>query len=291
MPGSEARTVIETTPSGMISLSPDTVAAGSPAAGDTVVVDFADVYVSAISPDMTANGPAGGFIDIAHTITAGTAGQASVSSILPPGWADVWFRDVNGTGVLDLGDTRLTTADLDLDPSVPGRDVVQVIVRIFVPAATAPGTVGTCVLTLQQTLSGTSLVSSSSVTDLVTVLTSSSGMLDLVKAVDMSEARPGEVITYTITFTNPGIEDVREIEIIDPVSASVDLVTGAYGPGNDVAWTRGGTTVYLTADPSDADEALYDSSSRTLRVILSRQVPFALGSGETSSIEYRVRIR
>jgi uncharacterized repeat protein (TIGR01451 family) len=291
VPGGVLRDVIELTPSGMISLGPDTVSAGAPLAGDTVVVDFADVYASVISPNMSANGPAGGFIDVAHTIRAGTAGQAVVSAVLPAGWVDVWFRDVNGTGVLDSGDTRLTTDDLDLDPAVPGRDVVEVIVQIFVPATEPPGMVGTCVLTLEQTLSGTTIVTASSVTDQLTVMASSSGLLDLVKAVDQAQARPGDVITYTINFTNPGLEDVREIEIFDPVSASVDLVTGAYGPGGDIAWTSGGSTVYLTADPADADEALYDPAARTLRIILSRRTPFALGSGETGSIEYQVRIR
>ncbi len=291
IPGGLLRDVIELTPSGMISLSPDTVSAGTPLAGDTVSVDFADVYTSTIGTAMSANGSAGGHINIAHTITAGTAGQSTVSAALPAGWLDVWYRDVNGDGILDAGDTRLTTADLDLDPAVPGQDVVLVIVQIFVPATEPAGMIGSCVLTLEQTLSGTAIVTTSSVTDLLTVLASASGLLDLVKAVDQAQARPGDVITYTITFTNPGIEDVREIEIYDPISPLVDLVTDAYGPGNDIAWTTGGTTVYLTTDPADADEALFDLAARTLRIIFSRQAPFALGSGETGTIEYQVRIR
>jgi uncharacterized repeat protein (TIGR01451 family) len=126
---------------------------------------------------------------------------------------------------------------------------------------------------------------------MITVMATASGMLRLVKEVDLVAARPGDLVTYTIRFSNPGTEGVQEIEIFDPVSADVDLVTGAFGPGNDIAWTRSGTTVYLTADPADADEALYDAAAGTLRVILSRQAPFILGSGEEGSIEYVVRIR
>jgi len=240
---------------------------------------------------MTANGTAGGFIEVAHTIIAGTAGQAAVSAVLPPGWIDIWFRDINGTGVLDLGDTRLTTADLDLDPAVPGQDAVHVIVQIFVPATAPPGMIGSCVLILEQTLSGTAIVTSSSVTDMLTVLASSSGRLDLIKAVDQAQARPGDVITYTITFSNPGIEDVREIEIFDPISSDVDLVLDAFGAGNDIAWTTGAGTVYLTADPADADEALFNSGTGVLQVIFSRQAPYTLSAGETGVIEYQVRIR
>jgi hypothetical protein len=48
---------------------------------------------------------------------------------------------------------------------------------------------------------------------------------------------------------------------------------------------------YLTADPGDADEAMYDEGAGTLSVILSRRAPFTLGSGETGRITYRVRVR
>lgn len=130
-----------------------------------------------------------------------------------------------------------------------------------------------------------------SVTARATVLPVGSGMLALVKTVDMLQARPGDEMTYTITFSNSGAEDVLEIEIVDPIAAELELVTGAFGPGADIAWTTTAGTTYLTADPLDADEALFDAGTGTLRVILSRQAPFALGVGESGSIEYRVRVR
>jgi hypothetical protein len=83
---------------------------------------------------------------------------------------------------------------------------------------------------------------------------------------------------------------VQEIEVIDPVSATVDLVTDAFGPGQDITWMKDGAPIYLTADPADADEALLMPDG-TLRIILSRQAPFVLGSGEQGSIIYRVRIQ
>ena len=90
---------------------------------------------------------------------------------------------------------------------------------------------------------------------------------------------------------NPGVEDAVEIEIIDPVPPEVELVLDAYGAGSDIAWTRGGTTVYLTADSTDADEALFDAGTGILQVIFSRQAPYTLSAGETGSLEYQVRIR
>lgn len=291
VPAGAARELIKTPPPGTVSLSPDTVAVGPAAAGDTLAVDFGLVYVSTIAPAHAASAPAGGFADLPHTITAAAAGQAALEIDLPEGWAAVVYRDLDGDGVLGGGDRPLQPADLDLDPAQAGRDVIHVIVRVFVPAAAAPGTIGACAVTLEQTLSGTALVTASRVESSVTVIAAASGNLRLVKSVDLPQAHPGEVVTYTIVFSNPGAEGVREIEIVDPVSASVELVAGAFGPGRDIAWTSDAGTVHLTFDPDDEDEALYDDAAAVLRVILSRRAPFTLESGAEGRIEYRVRIR
>lgn len=291
VPAGPARDVIETTPAGMISLSPDTVSLGAASAGDTLLVNFAEVRGPAISPDCETNAPSGGFVEFPHTITAGTAGAAALSAALPAGWVEVFYRDNDGDGRLSPGDSPLAPADLDLDPAVPGRDVVPVIMRVFIPPQVPAGTVEVLKLTLDQVLSGTAITASDYVSDGVAVLAVASGLLDLVKEVDLSQARPGDVITYTIIFSNPGIENVQEIEIIDPVSSAVDIVTDAFGPGNDIAWIQGAVTVYLTADPADADEAMFEMPERRLRVDLSRQAPFALESGAEGRLVYMVRIK
>jgi uncharacterized repeat protein (TIGR01451 family) len=285
------REVIEINPSGMFSLSADTVSVGPGAAGDTTLVFFADVMGPMIAPNGNLNAPAGGFVDFPHTITAGTTGQASLAAAMPAGWVEVFYRDNNGDGLLDPGDTPLTAADLDLDPTVPGRDVVPVILRVFIPPETPVGTVEVITVTLEQVFSGTAVAVSVSVLDRISVLAGASGLLRLVKEVDLTEGYPGDVVTYTIVFSNPGAEDVREIEIIDYVSDALDIVADAFGPGQDVAWVNGGVTTYLTFDPADPDEAMFLSADRSLHVLLSRQIPFVLASGEEGRIIYRVRIR
>jgi len=290
-PSGVSRDIIEKTPAGMISLTPDTVSTAVPGAGDTIRIFFGDVSLSSIMPASSHSATAGGVVDIAHTITAGTAGQASLEAAAPASWTAVFYRDQNQDGILDSGDTRLTSADLALDPAVPGSDIVPVITRIFVPSSAPAGNSFEIEFILRQTLSGTSFVSESSVTSNVMILASATGMMSLLKEVDLAQARPGEIVTYTIILSNPGTEGVRDIEIVDPISESVDLVTDAYGAGRDIAWTSGGATVYFTADPMDADEGMYDLSDRQLRVILSRQNPFTLESGQEGIIEYKVRIK
>jgi uncharacterized repeat protein (TIGR01451 family) len=163
--------------------------------------------------------------------------------------------------------------------------------RVFVPPQTPAGTSVSIEVTLRQVLSGTAIEVEAAVIDRLLVLAQASGLLDLAKSVDCAEAHPGDTMTYSIVFSNPGTEGVREIEIIDPLSPAVEIVRDAFGPGRDIEWLKDGAPVYLTADPLDADEALFDAADGTLRVILSRLAPFTLGSGATGRISYRVRIR
>ncbi|HER43547.1 MAG TPA: DUF11 domain-containing protein, partial [Candidatus Eisenbacteria bacterium] len=285
------RVAVETTPPGYYSLSPDTVPVAALSAGDTARVFFADVMGPIFTPNQNTSAPAGGFADFAHTIAAGTAGQASLSAAPPAGWVEAFYRDNNGDGLLDSGDTMLSSADLDLDPAVPGRDVVPVIMRIYIPPAVPAGTVEVIGVRLEQVFAGTAVTARADLLDGVQVLAAASGLLRLVKEADLAAAQPGEAITYTISFSNPGTESVQEIEIIDILPDEVDIVTDAFGPGGDIAWISGAATAYLTADPADPDEALYDPASRSLRIVLSRRAPFALGPGEEGRIVFRVRIR
>jgi len=285
------RTLVELQPAGMISLSPDTVALASAAPGETLRVDFADVRGPVISPSNDLGCVAGGFVDAPHVIVAGTAGQASLSAALPAGWVEAFYRDNDGDGRCGPGDSLLTAADLALDPDIPGRDVVRIVLRVFVPPQAPAGTAGTVTVTLRQTLAATTITAEVSTVDRILVLASSSGLLVLEKAVDLAAARPGDVMTYTIVFRNPGVEAVREIEIIDPLPAAVEIVRDAFGPGNDIEWIRDGVAVYLTADPGDPDEAMYESADERLRVVLSRRTPYLLESGASGAVTYRVRVR
>ena len=291
VPSRAAHTVIEINPSGMISLSPDTVLCPAAAPGETLRVNFADVRRSSIAPSNDLSGPAGSFIDIPHVIVAGTKGQASLSASLPAGWVEVFYRDNDADGRLGAADSLLRASDLALDPDSAGFAMVPVIVRVFVPPQVGAGTNISLTITLVQILSGTAIQTEASVADRLFVLARATGMLKLLKEVDLAQARPGDVMTYSITFSNPGIQAVREIEIIDPLSPAVEIVMDAFGPGRDIEWLKDGSPVYLTADPLDPDEAMLETPGIRLHVILSRRTPFMLESGASGTIVYRVRIR
>jgi uncharacterized repeat protein (TIGR01451 family) len=168
---------------------------------------------------------------------------------------------------------------------IPAGSSLAYAFAVTVPISEAPGDFD-CTIDI---VSNDDPLNTESVTARVTVYPPTS--LDLLKSVDLAAARPGDIVTYTIVYTNPSLEDVVEIELVDPLPLELELVLDAYGAGSDIAWTRGGTTVFLTADPSDADEALFDSGTGVLQVIFSRQAPYTLSSGETGFIQYMVRVR
>ncbi|HER44069.1 MAG TPA: DUF11 domain-containing protein, partial [Candidatus Eisenbacteria bacterium] len=194
-------------------------------------------------------------------------------------YAVTWSEPAGWTGLLDGSVQPFSTG------VIPSGGSVTYIFGASVPLGELPGDYGYII----DIVSADDPLNTESLTAGVTVYPPPT--VDLVKAVDLAAARPGEVVTYTLTYSNPSSADIVEIEIVDPVPPEMELVLGAYGAGSDISWTTGAGTVYLTADPADADEALFDPGTGILQVILSRQAPYTLSAGESGVIEFQVRIR
>jgi len=285
-------TVVERNPSGFVSLTPDTLGPFVLASGDTATADFADVGPLALSPGGALVGLAGGYVDFAHTITARTAGQVTLTATNAEGATTMFMLDENQNGVFDGIDRVLTPADLLLDPDAAGAGVVHILARVFIPAAIAPGTTLYIALGAEQLVSGTALVLTATATDAVVVSGSALGRLSLQKSADRAGAVPGEVVTYAISFMNAGTDSLQNLVLLDPVSPWVDIEPDAFGPGQDVEWQSGaGPPLYLTYNPADADECEYSGAERIIRWILSKNAPFFVAPGESGTLTYRVRVR
>lgn len=199
--------------------------------------------------------------------------------------------DENGNGIFDGSDRTVQPADLAMGPA-PGNETVWILVRAFVPASLAPGTTFRIDVTATQSIAGTPLVATATATDAVLVILGTVGRVALHKQVDVAAAQPGDVLTYTISFVNTGVDSVRNIVILDPISEFVEPMTNAFGPGVDVEWTKPGVGVsHLTLDPGDGDECEFSASERILRVFLSKNTPFYLQAGESGTLNYRVIVR
>lgn len=283
--------VFEENPSGYLSLSADTLGPFVLAAGDTVQTGFADVPPLTLTPGVTLNGLAGGYVDFPHRLVAGTTGQVTLQVTAASGSVTMLLLDANGNGVFDSGDRVLQPSDYYLDP-VSGTAAVDILLRVFVPAGLPPGSTIGVLLDATQSVENTVYSFHQSATDVVIVTGTAVGMLTLSKQADISVAVPGDSITYTIDFLNAGADTIQNVVLLDPVSAYVDLAADAFGPGHDVAWRMNAQPIrYLTIDPLDGDECEYSASERLLRIIFSKNSPVLIAPGEGGSISYTVIVQ
>ncbi len=283
--------MMEKNPSGYISLSPDALGPFTLMGGDTLRISFADVPPIDLSEGSVMTGLAGSYVDFPHSVTAGTKGRVTITASSSTGAVVMLFLDADGNGVFSSGDRNFVPSDGDLDPAA-GRDRVDLLVRIFVPADALPGRSIDLDVHAEQVIEGTTLTSVDDAADVVVVVGSTLGRLKLSKSTDKSSALPGEVITYSIDFFNAGTDTIQNLVLLDPVSRFVDVVADAFGPGLDVEWARqGGAVQYLTLDPGDGDECEYIANENLLRIEFSKSTPIFILPGERGTVTYRVRVK
>jgi uncharacterized repeat protein (TIGR01451 family) len=225
--GASAR-VAEVNPSGWLSTGGQSGATGGSyaRASDDVTftavsgvaydgVAFGDVPLNTWTPPLARAVAAGGVAWYAHTFTAGSAGTVSLGvaeTPVPalPGWSVTLYRDDDCDGVLDAGEVALP-ATVAL---VAGQSLC-VIARHATPAAAPPGATETATLTASYSYTGAApaLGSTAALADLTTILLAN-GLL-LAKSVDLPSVAPGGLLTYTITYSNPGTQGLSGIVIRD----------------------------------------------------------------------------
>ena len=103
------------------------------------------------------------------------------------------------------------------------------------PAGAVAGATEQATLTASFTYAGVAppLSASATLSDLTTVLAGGNGLV-LTKAVDRASALPGEVLTYTITYTNLSNAPLTAIEVADATPAWTvfeDAACGTAGEG------------------------------------------------------------
>ncbi|UCG51978.1 MAG: hypothetical protein JSW58_00025 [Candidatus Latescibacterota bacterium] len=286
-----AALLIEENPSGFVSISPDTVGPVVLNAGDTLTVNFADVPGLRLSPGTALPGVAGAYVDFPHRLDSGTKGTVSLSTVSDSGVVTMFLLDENENGQFDGTDRAIVPGDLDMDPAT-GKEHLALLLRVFVPMSSTAGTTLRIEIDAIQSIDGTPLTIEAQAMDAVVVIANDLGRMALEKQVDTGSAMPGDVLTYTISYFNAGVDSVQNILIVDPVSSYVDPLTDAFGPGQDVEWQKEGAPVaYLTLDPTDPDECEYSANERMIRLILSKNTPYYLLPGETGTMTYRVIVK
>jgi len=208
--------------------------AGSPFSG----VLFGDIAPNTFLTDNVGTAMPGAVKFYPHQFKAGTAGTVKFSSIAVgkpanPGWSNVLYQDTNCNQILDAGEQQLTpTTALTL-----AADAYTCILdKQFVPSNMAYDSRNLVTVTATFTYVPTNAnlpVKTYTRTD--TTIVGQEGLI-LHKAVDLPVAKRKDVITYTITYTNPTQGVLKNIVIHDATPAyttffSAKCVAPAVGTG------------------------------------------------------------
>jgi uncharacterized repeat protein (TIGR01451 family) len=237
-------------------------------------VGFGDVPPNQLAAPGLRSGYPGTAVLHPHTFVAGSSGTVSFSAVQAPspplpGWSWTLVRDLDCDGVVDPGEPELS-APLP----VTGGQGVCLVLRHQVPAG-APASAAELVTlgaTMAYANASPPLVTTVQLDDRTTVI--DAGSLQLVKTVDLATAAPGDVLTYTITYTNLGPEPLSAIVIQDATPAHT-----VFDAAGCAALGAGLTGCNVTTAP-----AIGGSGS------VAWTLDGSLAPGESGAITFRVRV-
>lgn len=261
-------------------------------------IAFGEVPLPLLHADGQGSIAPGGAILYSHRFIAGSAGQVdfavtgAASSPASPAWAHIVYRDDNCNGQIDGGDAQLPTQGV----SVTAGDQLCLLLKVFAPANAPLDARDNAPLVARQALTGTAFEDSVTVTDLTRVVL---GRLLLEKTVrnlgpdgqpgtaddgdanasHRNRANPGDVLRYTLRFSNPGSRALTDVAVHDFTPAFTGLIAAAACP----ATLPAGLIGCAVAASDGANAAGYQGS---LSWAFSGQLP----PGATGELHYDVRV-
>lgn len=157
----------------------------------------------------------------------------------------VYYRDVNGNGALDSGDTVLADTNGNGTPdtgSIPAGGEVKLVAVVDVPCDAAAQ-----VITLTQNAkSPTTGATGDDKNDTITVGTT--GKPTATKSVDLTSAKPGDTLTYTIIGKNDSNANVTAAKVCDTVPANTTFVSfSAASAAGPVLYSNDGGNTWQSA--------------------------------------------
>ncbi len=242
---------------------------------DVTGLAFGDVPANAFLTDGAQTILPGATAFYRHTYVAGTGGTVTftAAATLNPAvpWTRVLFRDLNANGQVDAGEPVIDGVPL----TVTAGQEIALLLKDSSPSNAPNGATSLTVITAAfvYTNASPSLAASLSRQDLTTIGTASAAGLQLVKAVDKTIAAPGEVITYTVTYTNAGAENLSDLFIDDRTPAYTVFVSASAG-----AFPTALTAVNITAPAVNAAGTLRWTFTGTL------------APGGTGTVTFQVKV-
>ena len=242
---------------------------------DVAGVRFADVPVASFINDGAQTILPGATATYRHVFKAGTAGvvtfttAATATPSLP--WGQVLVRDLDADGVIDAGEPVLAGAGI----TVAAGEEIALILKDSSPPNAGFGARQSTVITAAFAYANSALSETLARGDITTVGPVTASGLQLSKVVDKTNATPGEVLTYTITYVNAGAENLTDLFIDDRTPAYTELAESAsYGV------TPAGLTNGTITEPAVG-------TSGTLRWTFGGE----LSPGATGTVIFKVRVQ
>ncbi len=232
-------------------------------AGDDISgLDFGKVQEPRMEPDNFSEAEPGKSVLFSHKFTVATAGSVNFSIInteVEPandGWNAVLYQDNDCNGVIDGADAQIVNP-----VAVSGNTAVCLLSKVFVPADAPLNALYHYDIAADMTFAD-SAATGHGVTrqvldkDTVRATFSGAGELKLEKTVRnitqgtavgvSNQGRPGDVLEYTITFTNVGSGDLTEVSIFDSTPSYTEL-------SQAIDCTSGSVPASLTCIPVTAN--------------------------------------
>lgn len=190
--------------------------------------DFGDVPPNTFASPGAQSVFPGGFTAYAHRFTARSAGSVVFSSTetpspAVPGWSLTVIRDLNCNGVDDPGEPVVSGSI-----ALATGEQVCLVARHVSPPGAPVGALETASLSASFTCTGAAppLGAVSSLDDVTTVTAHG---LAITKSVSAASAKPGDLLTYTIQYTNLSSQPLSGIVIHDATPAYTIFGAAACG--------------------------------------------------------------
>jgi uncharacterized repeat protein (TIGR01451 family) len=233
-----------------------------------------------LTPDRSATVVPAGFAVLPHTLTnSGNGSDAfdlawSATGAFTPSTV-AFHLDADGDGKLGPGDPLLTdtTGDGRPDTGLLAAGTARAILAVATaPAGVTEGQVASLTLTASSAAAPTVLAR------VVDTLPVAVPAVTLAKTVDRSTARPGELLTYTVTYTSSGSTDSYSVVLVDAVPPPTVYVTGsAAGAGLVISYSHDGG-------------ATFDASQAAPVTHLRWALPGPLPPGATGTVSFQVQV-
>ncbi|KOR31031.1 hypothetical protein TI04_02965 [Achromatium sp. WMS2] len=191
-------------------------------------VNFGDLMPNEFVANHSKYGVAGSTVQYSHTFIAYGGGSVTFSTSgtstpANPNWTETLYRDTNCNDTLDAGDINISGVPIPWNVDTNGG-VICLILSQFIPIDAKAGVGKTKgdenLVTIQASYDYTG--TSPLINAVLTVTDTTRSSMDdtgfkLFKEVDKTTAKPGEVLVYTITYSNTGRYPVSDIVIYDAV--------------------------------------------------------------------------